>query len=76
MCAGKRAGVVTNTRITDATPAASYAHSANRYWQSDADVPATHRHKRLCRDIAAQLIDNNGDINVTRTIRRFVGGLA
>jgi len=64
-CAGKRAGVVTNAAVTDATPAASYAHSAHRYWVSDADVPATDRHKPLCRDIAAQLVLNNSDIHVS-----------
>jgi len=56
--------VVTNAAVTDATPAASYAHSAHRYWVSDADVPATDRHKPLCRDIAAQLVLNNSDIHV------------
>jgi len=52
--------VVTTAAITDATPAASYAHSPDRYWQSDADLPPMSR----CRDIAAQLVDDNSDINV------------
>jgi len=64
--AGKRAGVVTTTRITHATPAASYAHSAHRDWESDADVPSTYRDSPLCHDIAAQLVDNNRDFNVRR----------
>ena len=62
--AGKRTGVVTTTRITHATPANSYAHSADRNWESDRDVPNGYRYKPLCRDIAAQLVDDNSDINV------------
>jgi len=68
--AGKRAGVVTTTRVTHATPAASYAHSAHRDWESDDNVPLIYRNKPLCRDIAAQLVDDNSDINVRK--RQFV----
>jgi len=53
--------------VTDATPAATYAHSADRYWQSDADVPDIYRNMSLCRDIASQLVDDNADINVRLT---------
>ncbi|XP_048742887.1 alkaline phosphatase, tissue-nonspecific isozyme-like isoform X2 [Ostrea edulis] len=59
---GKSTGVVTNTRITHATPAAAYAHSAHRDWESDADMNATLHGN--CRDIASQLINNNHDIQV------------
>jgi len=58
---------VTTTRITHATPAASYAHSAHRNWESDADVPEVYRNKPFCRDIASQLVDDNSDINVRLT---------
>ncbi|KAH9495082.1 hypothetical protein Btru_018116, partial [Bulinus truncatus] len=34
--AGKSTGVLTTTRITHATPAASYSHSADRDWESDS----------------------------------------
>lgn len=50
---GRAVGVVTTTRITHATPAATYAHSANRDWESDRDLPEGVQIK----DIAAQLID-------------------
>ena len=53
---GKHAGVVTTARITHATPAASYAHSAFREWENDALLP-----KELdtsCKDIARQLIED------------------
>ncbi|KAK3785654.1 hypothetical protein RRG08_023909 [Elysia crispata] len=59
--AGKSGGVVTTTRITHATPAASYSHSADRDWESDARIPVE---QRACVDIASQLIYNNTDISV------------
>lgn len=36
---GKSTGIVTNTRITHATPAALYGHSPSRYWEDDSKVP-------------------------------------
>jgi alkaline phosphatase len=36
--AGKATGVVTTTRLTHATPAACYAHTADRDWESDKDI--------------------------------------
>src|SRR5439155_17353505 len=36
--AGKSTGVVTTTRVTHATPAACYAHTADRDWESDKDI--------------------------------------
>jgi alkaline phosphatase len=50
-------GVVTTTRITHATPAAVYAHSPNRGWESDADLTAEAR-EHGCKDIARQLIES------------------
>lgn len=54
--AGLSTGVVTTTRITHATPAATYAHSANRNWENDTQVPEAAR-AQGCIDIARQLID-------------------
>lgn len=50
--AGKSTGVVTTTRVTHATPAASYAHSAERKWEADTDLPSGSK----CQDIAMQLV--------------------
>ena len=51
---GKAVGLVTNTRITHATPSAAYAHSGSRYWESDANL-----YEGVdCEDIASQLITN------------------
>lgn len=53
--AGMATGIVTTTRITHATPAATYAHTPERNWESDADVPEAAQ-AAGCRDIAQQLI--------------------
>lgn len=59
---GLSVGVVSTARITHATPAATYAHTANRDWEGDADKPAG----ATVPDIAAQLVDFdiNGGIDV------------
>ena len=49
-------GVITTTRITHATPAAAYAHSAQRDWESDSDMPAT-AIAAGCTDIARQMVE-------------------
>ncbi len=54
--AGMATGIVTTTRITHATPAALYAKSPNRRWETDAGIPATSR-QAGCRDIAMQLVE-------------------
>ncbi|KAM7387970.1 hypothetical protein PAMP_024174 [Pampus punctatissimus] len=38
--AGKSVGIVTTTRVQHASPGANYAHSANRGWYADSDLPA------------------------------------
>ncbi|XP_050425279.1 alkaline phosphatase-like isoform X2 [Adelges cooleyi] len=53
--AGKHTGFVTNSRITDATPAALYAQTSNRKWECNAAVPS---HAVHCKDIARQLIED------------------
>lgn len=53
---GKATGVVTTTRITHATPAATYAHSVERNWESDNNLSDEAR-KNGCVDIAQQLIN-------------------
>lgn len=54
--AGKATGIVTTARITHATPAATYAKSPERDWEStttlDDEAPAND-----CMDIASQLIN-------------------
>ena len=57
--AGKAVGIVSTARLTHATPAATYAHTSERNWEDDANLPAG----ATVKDIAAQMIDN-GDIQV------------
>lgn len=60
--AGMSVGVVTTMRVQHASPAGTYAHTVNRNWYSDADMPAQAL-KEGCQDIAAQLVSNM-DIDV------------
>ena len=53
--AGLATGIVTTTRVTHATPAAAYAHSADRDWETDATMPAVAK-AGGCLDIAQQLV--------------------
>ncbi|CRK92143.1 CLUMA_CG005728, isoform A [Clunio marinus] len=52
--AGKSTGIVTTTRITHATPAAGYAKTSSRYWESNEFG------SEGCDDVALQLI--HGDV--------------
>ncbi len=54
--AGMATGIVTTTRITHATPAATYAKAADRSWEDDARMPPSVK-AAGCRDIARQLIE-------------------
>lgn len=50
---GLSTGIVSTARITHATPAACYAHTSERDWESDAQMPAD----ATVSDIAMQLVD-------------------
>ncbi len=54
--AGLATGIVTTTGITHATPAAAYAHTPQRDWESDATMPAEAL-AQGCSDIARQMIE-------------------
>src|SRR5690606_41119921 len=53
--AGMATGIVSTARLTHATPAATWAHSPDRNWESDADMPAEAR-AQGCLDIARQTV--------------------
>ncbi|XP_017763682.1 PREDICTED: uncharacterized protein LOC108553326 [Eufriesea mexicana] len=59
---GKSTGLVTTTRVTHATPAALYAHTASRYWEDDGKVPSGAR--TSCKDIARQLLEDEPGRNI------------
>ena len=54
---GLSTGVVTTTRVTHATPGATFSHSAHRNWENDTDVPEAAR-AAGCIDIARQLVES------------------
>ncbi|MCC2654974.1 MAG: alkaline phosphatase [Panacagrimonas sp.] len=61
--AGRATGIVTTARLTHATPAATYAHTAVRDWENDAEIRRFEARRALppgsctVKDIAAQLIE-------------------
>ncbi|MDN4500831.1 alkaline phosphatase [Alteromonadaceae bacterium BrNp21-10] len=54
--AGKSTGIISTARITHATPAATYAKSADRNWEDVSDMPAA-AVTAGCKDIADQLVN-------------------
>ena len=56
--AGMATGIVSTARLTHATPAATYAHSPERNWENDTDVPEAAK-AAGCVDIAQQLISTS-----------------
>lgn len=52
--AGLSTGVVSTARITHATPAATYAKSADRNWEDNSDMESV---TGDCEDIASQLVN-------------------
>ena len=53
---GLATGIVSTARITHATPAATYAKSADRNWEDNSDMPAS-AIAAGCEDIASQLVN-------------------
>ncbi len=54
--AGKATGIISTARITHATPAATYAKSADRNWEDISDMPEA-AVTAGCEDIASQLVN-------------------
>lgn len=54
---GMSTGAVTTTRITHATPAAIYAHTAGRDWEGGIKKDKEELPPPACRDIARQLVE-------------------
>ncbi|MCC6824242.1 MAG: alkaline phosphatase [Acidobacteria bacterium] len=55
---GMSTGIVSTARVTHATPGACYAHTADRNWESDADIKKRSKaaYEAGFPDIAAQLL--------------------
>jgi alkaline phosphatase len=60
--AGRATGVISTARLTHATPAATYAKTANRDWEDDAEMPEAARESG-CEDIAAQFLNQRERLN-------------
>lgn len=54
----KSSGLVTTARVTHASPAGVYAHTANRNWENDFSVKSNNCSTDLNPDIAVQLLEN------------------
>ncbi|XP_065367959.1 membrane-bound alkaline phosphatase-like [Calliphora vicina] len=54
--AGKSTGFITTTTLTHASPSGSYAHVANRLYESDTDIKSFGIDPSECMDIATQLV--------------------
>ncbi|WP_374764551.1 alkaline phosphatase [Yunchengibacter salinarum] len=72
---GMKTGIVSTARLTHATPAGVYAHSTNRDWENDSDMPDAIR-EAGCRDIAQQILNDLGgnglDVALGGGYRNFV----
>ncbi|UJR10749.1 hypothetical protein I4U23_014937 [Adineta vaga] len=63
--AGKKVGIITTTRITHATPAAAYAHVADRDWEGyDSKYFGANETQQGCIDIAYQLVSRKPAIDL------------
>jgi alkaline phosphatase len=56
MKAGKDAGLVTTTRVTHASPAGVYAHTAYRHWENDGEISYDKCDPEVVDDITEQLV--------------------
>ena len=59
--AGKAVGVVSTARLTHATPAAMYSHSASRDIEADKDLDPPFD-VQICKSISQQLIESEVDL--------------
>ncbi|MDI1299048.1 alkaline phosphatase [Methylotenera sp.] len=70
---GRATGIVSTARLTHATPAATYAHTSNRDWEANANLPAAAVNGGV-KDIAAQMIDNFGAGGIGDGLEVALGG--
>ena len=54
---GFATGVVTTTRVTHATPAATFSHAPDRNWENDTEISAQNK-AAGCIDIARQMVES------------------
>src|SRR5574343_145082 len=66
--AGKVTGIVSTARITHATPAAIYSHTAVRDWEADSNIPDSCGTTGVVKDIARQLIEVSPAVKHSRKV--------
>lgn len=59
--AGKAVGIISTARITHATPAAMYGHSADRGWEADKDIKPIFA-EAGCTSLAAQMVKSQAEV--------------
>ncbi len=72
--AGKSTGIISTARITHATPAATYAKSADRNWEDISDMPAD-AVDAGCVDIATQLVEFEQNLESRYPQARKINGI-
>ena len=72
--AGKSTGIISTARITHATPAATYAKSADRNWEDISDMPAD-AVSRGCVDIASQLVEFEANLKKSFPGAKRINGI-
>lgn len=70
---GLSTGIISTTRITHATPAATYAHTSDRNWEHNGKLPAAAVASGV-KDIAAQLVDYFGQGSIGDGLEVVLGG--
>ena len=63
LTSGKSTGIVSTAHITHASPAGTYAHTADRNYYADDDLPDGAKEAGY-KDIATQFIDSSDKITV------------
>jgi len=71
---GKSTGVISTARITHATPAATYAKSADRNWEDISDMPEA-AVATGCKDIALQLVEFETNLKARYPKAKKVNGI-
>ena len=69
--AGKSTGVVTTTRVTNASPAAAYAHVPYREFECDEDIAWYNQSETCSEDIAQQLVEQIPGKNINVSNRKL-----
>lgn len=72
--AGKSTGIISTARITHATPAATFAKSADRNWEDISDMPAE-AVAEGCVDIATQLVEFESNLQSRYPTAKKIDGI-